>query len=392
MAYKKRITKSVILDSASPNSALDVMTDWIVNKFITDVPDLRIQKEIAYSADGYKNFPVFSDTNYLGSVPPCSKIVFIGKHSNSVGLCIFCYAKSDRYYLDICVLPSFDMMCVTPATYGDGYQNNANACNYFSKFLRGYNNSNIQTRLEWDITPSSDTSAVSMSIVYAGGNYGYAYSINSSHTSYNHFQLAFTKQTRSASEPVASMWFMNKTPGIFDIDTQYELTPGRFSPPRYDYQTSYGEILTDVSSLDNINDSVASHVMLLGNSKNSLNQVVSGLNLFLLWNSAAASLDQYALRYFEWNKGYLPPVIENYSDKKRDPALWNIGEWFPHPKEGRIFLRRIEQPVTTKDYTYIYRMLIPSMSTPKAGTVYESGSEAYMALLDNALTYGIKLA
>ena len=393
MAYKKRITKSVILDSASPNSALDVMTDWIVNKFITDVPDLKIQKEIAYSADGYKNFPVFSETNYFDSVAPCSKIVFIGKHSNSVGLCIFCYTRDSRYYLDICVLPSFDMMCVTPATYGDGYQNNANACNYFSKFLRGYNNSNIQTRLTWDITPSSDTSAVSMSIVYAGGNYGYAYSINSSHTSYTHFQLAFTKQTRSASEPVGSMWLINQTPGIFDIDTQYELTPGTFSPPRYDYTTGTGEVFTDMSSLDNVNDSAASRLMLLGNSmRNSSPNMVSGLNLFLLWNSAAASLDQYALRYFEWNKGYLPPVIENYSDKKRDPALWNIGEWFPHPKEGRIFLRRIEQPVTTKDYTYIYRMLIPSLSTPKAGTVYESGSAAYMALLDNALTYGIKLA
>ena len=37
-------------------------------------------------------------------------------------------------------------------------------------------------------------------------------------------------------------------------------------------------------------------------------------------------------------------------------------------------------------------MLIPSISTPKAGTVYESGPEAYMALLDNSLTYGIRLA
>lgn len=391
MAYKKRITKSVVLDSASPNSALDVMTDWIVNKFITDVSDLKIQKEIAYSAEGYKGFPVFSETNYFNSVPPCSKIVFIGKHSNSVGLCIFCYAKSDRYYLDICVLPSFDMMCVTPATYGDGYQNSANACNYFSKFLRGYygtSYNNIQTRLEWDITPSADTSAVNMSIVYAGGNYGYAYSINSLHTSYNHFQLAFTKQTRSASEPVSSMWFMRTTPGIFDIDTQYELTPGRFSPPRYDYYTSATEVLTDVSSLDNINDSAASHLMLLGNSK-SYDKVPSGLNLFLLWT---AGIDTSTSGYFYWNRGYLPPVIENYSDKKRDPALWNSGEWFPSPKEGRIFLRRIEQPVTTKDYTYIYRMLIPSMSTPKAGTVYESGSAAYMALLDNSLTYGIKLA
>ena len=393
MAYKKRITKSVVLDSASPNSALDVMIDWIVNKFITDVPDLKIQKEIAYSADGYKNFPVFSGTNYFGSVAPCSKIVFIGKHSNSVGLCIFCYAKSDRYYLDICVLPSFDMMCVTPATYGDGYQNSATACNYISKFLRGYNNYNIQTRLEWDITPSSDTSAISMSIVYAGGNYGYAYSINSSHTSYNQFQLAFTKQTRSASEPVGSMWFIRTTPGIFDIDTQYELTPGRFSPPRYDYTTGAGEVFTDVSSLDNINDSAASRLILLGNStRNTAANVISGLHFFLLWEPVTAGLQQPVIRYFEWDKGYLPPVIANYSDKTRDPALWNSGEWFPHPKEGRIFLRRIEQPVTTKDYTYIYRMCIPSLSTPKAGTVYESGSEAYMALLDNALTYGIKLA
>ena len=96
MAYKKRITKSVVLDSASPNSALDVMVDWVVNKFITDVPDLKIQKEIAYSADGYKKFPVFSETDYLGSVPPCSKIVFIGKHSNSVGLCIFCYKRDSE--------------------------------------------------------------------------------------------------------------------------------------------------------------------------------------------------------------------------------------------------------------------------------------------------------
>lgn len=392
MAYKKRITKSVVLDSASPNSALDVMTDWIVNKFITDVPDLKIQKEIAYSADGYKNFPVFSETDYSGSAP-CSKIVFIGKHSNSVGLCIFCYTRDSRYYLDICVLPSFDMMCVTPATYGDGYQNSANACNYFSKFLRGYYGTrfnNIQTRLEWDITPSTDTSAISMSIVYAGGKYGYAYSINSSHTSYTHFQLAFTKQTRSASEPVGSMWFIRTTPGIFDIDTQYELTPGTFSPPRYNW-FSYDKIFTDMSSLDNINDSAASHLMLLGNYDN-INTLPSGLHLFLLWNPVTAGVSREYVTYSSWDKGYLPPVIANYGDKRSDPALWNSGEWFPNPKEGRIFLRRVEQPVTTKDYTYIYRVLIPSMSTPKAGTVYESGSEAYMALLDNSLTYGIRLA
>ena len=391
MAYKKRITKSVVLDSASPNLALDVMIDWIVNKFITDVPDLKIQKEIAYSADGYKNFPVFSETDYSGSVPPCSKIVFIGKHSNSVGLCIFCYARGSRYYLDICVLPSFDMMCVTPATYGDNYQNSANACNYISKFLRGYYGTrfnNIQTRLTWDITPSADTSAISMSIVYAGGKYGYAYSINSPHTSYNHFQLAFTKQTRSASEPVGSMWFIKTTPGVFDIDTQYELTPGTFSPPRYNW-TSWETVFTDMSSLDNINDNAASRLMLRGNFTD-IGQTPSGLHFFLLWGplSHARGFITYGL----WDNGYLPPVIANYGDKTRDPALWNCGEWFPHPKEGRIFLRRIEQPVTTKDYTYIYRMLIPSLSTPKAGTVYESGSEAYMALLDNSLTYGIRLA
>ena len=391
MAYKKRITKSVILDSASPNSARDVMTDWIVNKFITDVPDLKIQKEIAYSAEGYKGFPVFSETNYWNSAAPCSKIVFIGKHSNSVGLCIFCYTRNSRYYLDICVLPSFDMMCVTPATFGDGYQNSAAACNYFSKFLRGYYD-NIQTRLTWDVTPSSDTSAISMNIVYAGGNYGYAYSINSSHTSYNHFQLAFTKQTRSASEPVGSMWFINKTPGIFDIDTQYELTPGRFSPPRYDYYAGNAtQMFTDLSLLDNVNDSAVSRLMLLGNSR-SYNNVPSGLNLFLLWEPVTAGFNSSTSCYFAWSAGYLPPVIASYSDKTRDPALWNFGEWFPHPKEGRIFLRRIEQPITTKDYTYIYRMCIPSMNTPKAGTVYESGSAAYMALLDNSLTYGIKLA
>ena len=391
MTYKRRITKSVVLDSASPNLALDVMIAWVVNKFITDVPDLKIQKEIAYSADGYKNFPVFSDTNYFDSVPPCSKIVFIGKHSNSVGLCIFCYTKDSRYYLDICVLPSFDMMCVTPATFGEGYQNNAFACNYFSKFLRGYNNNINTTRLEWDITPSADTSTIGMNIIYAGGNYGYTYSINSSHTNYTHFQLAFTKQTRNESEPVASMWFMSQTPGIFDIDTQYELTPNRFSPPRYDYYTNYTEVFTDMSSLDNINDSASSHVMLLCNN-DAIWRVSSGLNLFLLWLPVTGGVDEYSVKYFNWNKGYLPPVIENYGNKTRDPALWTCGEWFPNPKEGRILRRRVEQPVTTKDYTYIYRMLIPSISTPKAGTVYESGSEVYMTLLDNALTYGIRLA
>ena len=397
MAYKKRITKSVVLDSASPNSALDVMVDWVVNKFITDVPDLKIQKEIAYSADGYKGFPVFSETNYFNSAAPCSKIVFIGKHSNSVGLCIFCYTRDSRYYLDICILPSFDMMCVTPATYGDGYQNSAEACNYFSKFLRGYYGTefnNIQTRLEWDITPMGDTSAIKMSIVYAGGKYGYAYSINSPYTSYTHFHLAFTKQTRSASEPVASMWFMRTTPGIFDIDTQYELTPGTFSPATYNFDVD-GATFTELSRIDNVNDSIASHIMLLSNYHNK-EWVNAGLHFFLLWlpitGGFSTSLHDDYTAYFKWNKGYLPPVIANYSDKTRDPALWNCGEWFPHPKEGRIFLRRIEQPVTTKDYTYIYRMCIPSMSTPKAGTVYESGSEAYMALLDNSLTYGIRLA
>ena len=230
-----------------------------------------------------------------------------------------------------------------------------------------------------------------MNIVYAGGNYGYAYSINSSHTSYNYFQIAFTKQTRSASEPVSSMWFMRDTPGIFDIDTQYELTPGRFSPPRYDYYTG-SEVFTDMSSLDNINDSASSRIILLGNPQYYANELISGLHFFLLWLPITAKLESRVCKYFEWYDGYLPPVIANYSDKTRDPALWNCGEWFPSPKEGRIFLRRIEQPVTTKDYTYIYRMLIPSMSTPKAGTVYESGSAAYMALLDNSLTYGIKLA
>lgn len=402
MAYKKRITKSVVLDSASPNSALDVIVDWVVNKFITDVPDLKIQKEIAYSAEGYKNFPVFSETKadvtLFDPVPPCSKIVFIGKHSNSIGLCIFCYTRDSRYYLDICILPSFDMMCVTPATYGDGYQNSAAACDFFSKFLRGYygvsyygNSINdIQTRLEWDITPSADTSAINMSIVYAGGKYGYAYSINSLHTSYAHFQLAFTKQTRSASEPISSMWFIRTTPGIFDIDMQYELTPGTFSPATYDFKGD-DVTFTNLSQIGNVNDSIASHIMLLSNN-NYYQCLNAGLHFFLLWLPITNAINYEYTFYFTYNKGYLPPVIANFSDKTRDPALWNCGEWFPNPKEGRIFLRRVEQPVTTKDYTYIYRMCIPSLSTPKAGTVYESGSEAYMALLDNSLTYGIRLA
>lgn len=119
--------------------------------------------------------------------------------------------------------------------------------------------------------------------------------------------------------------------------------------------------------------------------------VASGLNLFLLWLPITGGLDSGTISYFEWKKGYLPPVIANYSDKKKDPALWNCGEWFPSPKEGRIFLRRIAQPVTTKDYTYIYRMLIPSLSTPTAGTVYTTDTGTYMTLLDNSLTYALQL-
>ena len=150
-------------------------------------------------------------------------------------------------------------------------------------------------------------------------------------------------------------------------------------------------MFTDLSSLDNINDSSSSRLMMLGNN-DAIWRVNSGLDLFLLWLPITGGIEETAVKYFGWSRGYLPPVIVNYSDKTRDPALSTCGEWFPNPKEGRIFLRRIEQPVTTKDYTYIYRMCIPSMSTPKAGTVYESGSEAYMSLLDNALTYGIRLA
>ena len=188
------------------------------------------------------------------------------------------------------------------------------------------------------------------------------------------------------------MLFIRTTPGIFDIDTQYELIPGRFSPPKYNYYTEDDQVFTDVSSLDNINDGVSSRLMLLGNHATWHDYISSGLYLFLLWLPVINGDYRGITKYLSWNKGYLPPVIENYSDKKRDPALWNCGEWFPNPKEGRIFLRRVEQPVTTKDKTYICRVGIPSMSTPKAGTVYESGSEVYMTLLGNALTYGSRLA
>ena len=205
MAYKHKITTSIPFDSDTPNLALDSVIDFITSKFIADTPALSVTKEIAYDAEAYKGFPVFSGENFENGLVPVSKIVFLGKHTDSLGLLLFCTQNGVYYDLHICIMPSFDMMCVTPATYGEDYQSSAKACIYINHMLRGWPNDHIETRLVWNVTPG-DSGLINMSIVSAGSaDYGYAYIINSGNTSYTQFHIGFVRQGESA----LSMWWKN---------------------------------------------------------------------------------------------------------------------------------------------------------------------------------------
>ena len=386
MAYKHKITTSIPFDSDTPNIALDSVIDFITSKFIADTPALSVTKEIAYDAEAYKGFPVFSGTSYDDGNVPVSKIVFLGKHTDSLGLLLFCTKSDDGvyYHLHICIMPSFDMMCVTPATYGENYQSTIGACTYIYRMLRGWPKSHIETRLVWDVTPG-DSGMINMNIISAGSaDYGYAYIINSGNTSYTQFHIGFVRQGESA----LSMWWKNNNAGLFDIDYQYPLKAGVFSPKTYNKENDgswISSVLADTTGMDYLNDNVAHKIILIGNYYN-INGIACGLHQFFLGNNITL-LSPYAS-----NLRCIQPTLENLADdnKARSFELWS-GESIPHITGGQIFLRQLHQPLSLGAMTSVYRLALASLTTPTAGTVYTTDTGTYITLLNNCVTYALKL-
>ena len=385
MAYKHKITTSIPFDSDTPNIALDSVIDFITSKFIADTPALSVTKEIAYDAEAYKGFPVFSGSSYEGGKVPVSKIVFLGKHTDSLGLLLFCTKSDDGvyYHLHICIMPSFDMMCVTPATYGENYQSTADACTYIYRMLRGWVDRHIETRLVWDVTPG-DSGIINMNIVSAGSaDYGYAYIINSGNTRYTQFHIGFVRQGESA----LSMWWKTNNAGLFDIDYQYPLKAGVFSPKRYNADAScyIDYVIADTVGMDYLNDDVAHKIILIGQHDN-FNLVYCGLHQFFFGNN------QTLLNGYSDNLGCMQPTLENLAgtNKAKSFELWS-GESIPHITGGQIFLRQLHQPLSLGALTSVYRLALASLTTPTAGTVYTTDTGTYITLLNNCVTYALKL-
>ena len=385
MAYKHKITTSIPFDSATPNLALDSVIDFITNKFIADTPALSVTKEIAYDAEAYKGFPIFSGESYGGGRVPVSKIVFLGKHTDSLGLLLFCTKNGNHYDFHICIMPSFDMMCVTPATYGDDYQSHADACTYMYRILRGWPSQHIETRLVWNVTPG-DSGLINMSIVSAGSaDYGYAYIINSGNTSYTQFHIGFVRQGESA----LSMWWKNNNAGLFDIDYQYPLKAGVFSPKGYNVSAVSNDIsnvIADTDGLDYLNDDIAHKIILIGTDAGDINWWMCGLHQFFLGNNSTL------LTGYGGNLECMQPTLKNLADnnKMRSYELWS-GESIPHLTGEQIFLRQLHQPLSLVAPTSVYRLALASLTTPRAGTVYTTDTGTYITLLDNCTTYALKL-
>ena len=385
MAYKHKITTSIPFDSDTPNIALDSVIDFITSKFIADTPALSVTKEIAYDAEAYKGFPVFSGESYEGGSVPVSKIVFLGKHTDSLGLLLFCTKSNDGvyYHLHICIMPSFDMMCVTPATYGENYQSTADACTYIYRMLRGWVDKHIETRLVWDVTPG-DSGMINMNIVSAGSaDYGYAYIINSGNTIYTQFHIGFVRQGESA----LSMWWKNNNAGLFDIDYQYPLKAGVFSPNNYNKNAEnyLDYVIADTTGMDYLNDDIAHKIILIGKASYTYS-MFCGLHQFFLGNNSTL------LSGYSDNLSSMQPTLENLAgnNKARSFELWS-GESIPHLTGGQIFLRQLHQPLSLGALTSVYRLALASLTTPTAGTVYTTDTGTYITLLDNCATYALKL-
>ena len=88
----------------------------------------------------------------------------------------------------------------------------------------------------------------------------------------------------------------------------------------------------------------------------------------------------------------MQPTLENLAgdNKARSFELWS-GESIPHITGGQIFLRQLHQPLSLGALTSVYRLALASLTTPTAGTVYTTDTGTYITLLDNCVTYALKL-
>lgn len=277
------------------------------------------------------------------------------------------------------------MMCVTPATYGDNYRDSTDACAYIYHMLRGWPNQHIETRLMWNVTPG-DSGMINMNIVSAGSaDYGYAYIINSGNTSYTQFNIGFVRQGESA----LSMWWNNNNAGLFDLDYQYPLKAGVFSPKWYNYETdsrNLDSVIADTTGMDYLNDDIAHKIILIGFRIGDLVWMTCGLHQFFLGNN------QTLLSSYNDNLECMQPTLTNLAgdNKAKSYELWS-GESLPHLTGEQIFLRQLHQPLSLVALTSVYRLALASLTTPKAGTVYTTDTGTYITLLDNCVTYALKL-
>ena len=88
----------------------------------------------------------------------------------------------------------------------------------------------------------------------------------------------------------------------------------------------------------------------------------------------------------------MQPTLENLAgdNKAKSYELWS-GESFPHLTGEQIFLRQLMQPLSLVAFTSVYRLALASLTTPRAGTVYTTDTGTYITLLDNCVTYALKL-
>ena len=382
MSYKTKTNLSLAFDTSAPNASLDAFIDFIANRIKSDVPEIATQYELSYDADAYKNFPVFSGTNYSGSYTPISKLVFLGKNSNSLGIWIFGFKANSKYYITICVMPSYDMLCVTPATYGDNYKSNTTACAYMAGLLRGI--LNCEMRLSFNVTPG-DSGNSEVSIIAAGGQYGYVYMISSNRTTDDHFQLGFVRQDTS-DKNLLSMWWCNHTPGIFNIDYKYPLKAGIFSPLKYNNTDSEVLPQSTLNDLDQ-NDPSWKRLILINYSSSPTSRK-TGLARFLLDTyTGGNTLYITTLEYLP----YRVPAPQGTA--RRGAYDINTTEYLPFVKTSQIYLQQMTQPLLDEaTHIHIYRTALNSPTEPGAGNVYKTSVGAFMLLYPGVLTYSVKLS
>ena len=168
-----------------------------------------------------------------------------------------------------------------------------------------------------------------------------------------------------------------------------ELKAGVFSPKMYNSNMAYNQlssVIADTSGMDYLNDDIAHKIILIGNFNDFIDWVPCGLHQFFLGNNKTL-LSAYAS-----DLGCMQPTLENLAgdNKARSFELWS-GESIPHLTGGQIFLRQLHQPLSLGALTSVYRLALASLTTPTAGTVYTTDTGTYITLLDNCVTYALKL-